>query len=920
MKMRKNACVAATIAAAAFGVLSAGVARATPLVEEGFDYPTIVTIDGTQTGGVGFAEGSNWGTSNAGISSGLSFLGLSTSGTNAFRWTADSRHQRALASAIGGSTFYLSMLINDNANSARFGVEVPAVNGPCFGHVTGGWGFFGGVNGYLGITNSLGNYQTWLGVPSTPDALTHLIVFKFDYEANAIKLYVDPLPAVGEPAPSATLVTGGNWSIALSSATWNSIATFFSGGVSSASIDELRIGTTWADVAPVDTGVATADSWWTNVTASAGASWGDSNNWVNAAGANVLPGPGSANLTVGGMSYIALYDSVQPAISNLTVANTAPYRTSLIISAPLTSLGGAAIRLTTGASVTVTNGGVWNYVGVNGTTDRNESMFSIRNGGELNVAGGEIAFTNMPIATGTYGNFIHVGYLSTGTLNVTSGRLEFYENMAATTNNYRSLYIGRGVGGYGTMNVTGGSVLLGRRDGGAEVFGVGSGSGGTIGTPVGQVVVSGGEVVVTNKPGDGWNLLKIGANYGRGVFVVTNTGTVNLKAGGVSSRVTVGQSPYGNGLLRMDGGYMTIGDGVTVGYNTGYSGTVWATGTVEVTAGILDTGSGCTVGSADNASGAGSGVGIANIYGGQLSESFWGVFVGRARLGGVAAGFMAVTNGLLNILSSCDPETYGSAPNGGGFSGLAVGVINYNEANAATRASGLMTVSGSAIITNAGVLAIGVNGATGTLVQTGGAIRHAPINAVARKFSAIGLGYGLTGVFGGGNGTYAMSGGTYYTPNPTFVGGIPTNFMFNSSSGSVGLLKITGGTFTAANTMTVGGNGTGALTMGAAGACAVHDLVLTNNTSSTLRFELGPAGVGALSASGTLTVCAGAKLEVDSTAYAGAAVWIKLVDCAARTTAFEPENISVAGPGVVRQDRDQNIWLYIPRGTLIGVQ
>jgi hypothetical protein len=49
------------------------------------------------------------------------------------------------------------------------------------------------VNGYLGITNSLGNTRRGSGCRARPtrhppDRL------KFDYEANAIKLYVDPLP------------------------------------------------------------------------------------------------------------------------------------------------------------------------------------------------------------------------------------------------------------------------------------------------------------------------------------------------------------------------------------------------------------------------------------------------------------------------------------------------------------------------------------------------------------------------------------------------------------------------------------------------------------------------------------------------------------------------------------------------------
>jgi hypothetical protein len=49
-------------------------------------------------------------------------------------------------------------------------------------------------------------------------------------------------------------------------------------------------------------------------------------------------------------------------------------------------------------------------------------------------------------------------------------------------------------------------------------------------------------------------------------------------------------------------------------------------------------------------------------------------------------------------------------------------------------------------------------------------------------------------------------------------------------------------------------------------------------------------------------------------------VWIKLADCATRTGSFAPSNITVTGPGVVKQDRDEDLWLFIQRGLMIGVQ
>ena len=908
-------------------LLATGVAQATLLVQESFDYPLASPINSTQTNGLGFAALSSWGSASANIVAGLNVLGYASAGSGAFQVTADTRIQRSLATPIGGSTFYISMLINTyNVNGPRFGVELRSAEGPLMGRVINGWGIFAGQNGKAGISNSTGDYKTWTGVTIPSDSLPHLIVFKFDYAANAIKLYVDPLPALGEPAaPSATLATGGDWTINLNSDTWNAISFYRQGGANE-TLDEVCIGTTWADVTPVNPVATTTDAWWTNVTASAGASWGDANSWVNTAGANVLPGPGSAFLTAPGTSYTALCDSVQPAISNLTVQNAAPYRTDLIISAPLTHLGGAAIRLRAGASVTVTNGGVWSYEGLNRVTDGNESMLSISGGGELNVNGGVIAFTNLPNATAAFANYINVGYASTGTLRVTSGRFDYYERTPrATTNNNRTLYVGRGVGGDGTLEISGGSVNLGRADGGALMLSIGEGSGsGTIGATRGKVVVSGGELNGTNNTANGWNLLRAGFNYGVGTLIVTNSGVINLRAGGISARAIFGIYSFGSGLLRVDGGSMTVGDGLTVGDKTGYG---WTTGIVEVTSGTLNCGAGLVLGVGETTSLGGDVWGQANIYGGRVTEEYWGVFVGRARVGGSGFGRLAITNGLLDIINAAVPAATGSGPGGGEYSGLAVGVVNLNEVGTANRAWGDLTVSGSGVITNTGVFVFGVNGGTGIVTQTGGKIVHAPIGDAAtqaRKMTVLGYGVGtnLNLTYSAGNGAYYLNGGTFFTPSRVFVGGMPTNVQSYSRSGGVGLLKVTGGSFTVTNnTLMVGGYGTGIVTIGSNGVCFAKEIIFTNNTQSTLRCELGTEGLGTLTASSNLVICAGAKLEVNTTAYQGNAVWVKLADCVTRTGSFDPANITITGLGEVKQNRnnDQDVWLLFRRGTMIGI-
>ena len=654
------------------------------------------------------------------------------------------------------------------------------------------------------------------------------------------------------------------------------------------------------------------EAWWTNVvTGAEGASWGDAGNWVNGSGDNVVPDAGHANLTAVGGSYTVNYDSVQPGVTNLNIENSQPYTTDLVMSAPFTTLGGGEIRIKEGASVTVTNGGVWNYEGINSVSTSDESFMSIRNGGELNLAGGLIAFTNLVNETSSDRHYINVGYESTGTLNVTSGRLDFYETFPRShTNTYRTLRVGRSQGGHGTMNISGGSVTLGTYQGGGVNLIVGSGGGSPIGSTYGELTVSDAELVFTNNTGSGWNQMQVGTYYGIGQFTVTNNAYVNLRAGGVSARVYCGMTPYGHGTFRMNGGYMRVGDGVTIGTSSGYSSGVSSTGIIEVTDGKLDCGSGFHIGTAN--SGPSQCFGFGNISGGQLIETYWGVFVGRSRNGGRATGRLTMTNGLLHISNSAGVNDSDRA-----HSGLGIGVIYHNDANADSWALGEMTVSGTAAVTNRGVLVIGVNGATGTVVQAGGHIQHYP--GASDRYTIIGYGSGTSTYHGGGNGSYYMSGGSYYTPNRVFVGGVPADIQSFSREGCVGHLKVSGGSFTVDDILMVGGNGEGTLTIGEAGSCSVENLVLTNTTQSTLRFELGTDGLGSLSASDTLEISAGTKLEVDTTAYEGGSAWIKLVDCATRSTSFALEDISVVGQGVIRQDVDEDIWLNMQRGTIIIV-
>jgi hypothetical protein len=360
-------------------------------------------------------------------------------------------------------------------------------------------------------------------------------------------------------------------------------------------------------------------------------------------------------------------------------------------------------------------------------------------------------------------------------------------------------------------------------------------------------------------------------------------GTVNVCENGVLDAVGndgINVGGYGNnarGVLNIDGGRVEAGAGVTLCRSTAGKGGV---GELTLSGGVLGSmgltsGYGLLMGSGDNASGA-------------------------------ARAYATVSGGLLdisrNMWNSKDHQN-----------GIMVGLVRTLGACS----WGELRISGGTV-TNSGQFAVGLGlGGTGFVYQTGGTVQQ----GVGRSGVTC---YQTTIGWGGGWGSYTLSGGTFESAKPVYIGGVtaadlgytPLTVIFTNAS--VGTLRVDGGSFTLTNqTLHLGRYGAGTLIIGSNGVCSAKDIVLTNNTQSTLRFELGPNGPGTLTAGGALIVRAGARLEVDSTAYRGSAIWLKLIDCATRTTAFAPENVTVTGPGVVRQDRNEDLWLFIRHGTFL---
>ena len=631
------------------------------------------------------------------------------------------------------------------------------------------------------------------------------------------------------------------------------------------------------------------------LSAAAQTAWNSASDgvWTNAeAWTAGVPDANAAFLTNNAASYVVTVDAT-PATpyGNLTLANAAGNTTRLNVNAPDFTSTSGLLTFGRGAEVVVNSGGVMCYTG----RTTSVPFVTVRDGGVWRVDGGNVDFSNLKRGTPTSGNSqVYVGTDSTGRLEIVSGTfqikglLETYE-----TNNTVNLRIGSGTG-RGFLEMTGGTLRLWSRAGGTALT-VGNGAG-----SIGSVSLSGDAVLSVVS-----NAAEIGASSGAtGRMTIAENALFDVVRAGGRFNVAHTEGAYGEVTVRDNGVWnMTGSDGMFVGGN-GNNGK----GVVNVAGGRLYEGGSIYLCRSLTSTG---GSGELNLSGGEVHLGInvgYGLFIGRAEhTTGRAYARLNVSGGLLDLSRTM----WNGWDN---RQGLIVGVVG---AVAGGIAVGEVVFSGGTV-TNSGQFILGTGlGATGIVVQTGGDVRQ----GIGRSGVT---GYPMTIGWGGGRGHYTMSGGALVSAKNVYVGGLTTNDLgyipnIVCTSNSIGVLRIDGGSFAVTNAnLYLGRYGTGTLILGSNGVCRAKDIVLTDNTRSTVRFELGENGAGTLTAQGTLTVSAGAKLEVDTSAYKGDAAWVKLIDCATRSGTFAPENITVTGNGVIRQNRgDQDVWLYLERGTVI---
>jgi len=236
----------------------AGIANATILAYEPFNYSVgpinsgdATTATGTPTATTGGGFTGNWfaGGSGTTIVGGLTYAGLQTA-NNALQWSTSVPYQgENLATAIlpvAVGTVYVSFLYNApsyTANKTGFAVDNGAGQNK---------GYYMGMtaSGTFGVATIDNGSGTVLGTAAGTIGFntTYFIVVKFVKDSGGAyyqsgSIYINPTPGGSEPAASGTF-TGTYTDM-------NKIADFLTAlGGSTVICDEIRIGTTWADVTP----------------------------------------------------------------------------------------------------------------------------------------------------------------------------------------------------------------------------------------------------------------------------------------------------------------------------------------------------------------------------------------------------------------------------------------------------------------------------------------------------------------------------------------------------------------------------------------------------------------------------------------------------------------------------------------------
>ena len=159
-----------------------------------------------------------------------------------------------------------------------------------------------------------------------------------------------------------------------------------------------------------------------------------------------------------------------------------------------------------------------------------------------------------------------------------------------------------------------------------------------------------------------------------------------------------------------------------------------------------------------------------------------------------------------------------------------------------------------------------------------------------------------------GKGAFIQTAGRVRSNLRTYIGGCETNQYFDGGTITTdpcrigqrtaeGLLCISNGTFAATKEVYVGTDGAGTIQIGPAGTFTAKTLVLSNQTSSVLKFVFGADGFSGGVTATNLVIASGAKLEVDARGYTGTQSKFKLLTAPSVTGAFADSDVTITTDG-----------------------
>lgn len=218
-------------------------AHATLLFSDAFNY-----TPGNLSGKINPGNSTAWSTAGAtlGIVSGdLTYAGLADLGGNELSITNGSATSsiNTFANQTSGQLYYsflLDVITADSGNN-YFTAMNPGTTAPNGGSDA--------IDAYLYSNGNIGLRTASKNTVTTgPLSLntTYLVVEEYDFSTSTAYLYLNP--TAGGAMPAATLTLAGSTATAIDNVGFKTAA---SGVTGSYLVDNLRVGTTWADVTPV---------------------------------------------------------------------------------------------------------------------------------------------------------------------------------------------------------------------------------------------------------------------------------------------------------------------------------------------------------------------------------------------------------------------------------------------------------------------------------------------------------------------------------------------------------------------------------------------------------------------------------------------------------------------------------------------